>query len=445
MGLFLLLLYLACAYVRPMDFFPELAAYRVMLWLGAVCGVGAIAGYLLTDKRPSLRTPQVLLMPTLLAAVVVSRIVQGWMGGALIAFEEFGTTVAVFLSIVLVVNSLNRLRAVAVVLVASSIFLAGQAIVSYQFGYDPERFTMSQSISDPSDPPPDEDTDGSIPDDRPRLERLRSIGFLADPNDFAEALLMVLPILALAWKAGHSIRNFTLVVIPGSVLLYAVYLTHSRGALVGLGIMIFLVAWQRWGLVRAALATVVPVIAGLVLNFTGGRSFSMQDQSNAGRLDAWSAGLEMLRGQPLFGVGYGFFTDYHVRTAHNSFVLCFAELGLVGYFLWLALLLVTAWQLATIMRQPVDSETDLPLKRWANAVQISFYSFLGTALFLSRTYNVGLYLLLAMTVVLFNLARRSERSVRFASIPKLVMGTGALECTSIMAVYGVIRVFHAFR
>ena len=62
----------------------------------------------------------------------------------------------------------------------------------------------------------------------------------------------------------------------------------------------------------------------------------MQDESNAGRLDAWSAGLGMFRQQPFFGVGYNMFTDHNEITAHNSFVLCFAELGLFGYFIWLA-------------------------------------------------------------------------------------------------------------
>jgi len=446
MSLFLLLLYLGCTYLRPMDFFPDLAPYRIMLWLGVLCGLAAVTGCLLTSKRPSLRTPQILLMPALLAVVVVSRIAQGWLGGALIALQDFGTTAAVFLMIVLVVNSIPRLRAVAFLLVASSIFLAAQAIFGYHFGYSSARFTIDQHIAtdDSFNPPPDEDSDPSIPDDRPKLQRLRSVGFLADPNDFAEALLMVLPILALAWKPGSVIRNFFFVIIPGSILLYAVYLTHSRGALVGLGIILFLAAWQNWGLVRAGAAAAIPVAAGFVLNFTGGRSFSMQDDSNSGRLAAWSAGLEMLRTQPMFGVGYNFFTEHHERTAHNSFVLCFAELGLVGYFVWLGLLVVTAVQLRSILRQS-GPESDPQVQRWANAIRISFYGFLGTALFLSRTYNVGLYLLVAMTVVLFQLAGRDGHTAPRTSIRAWALGTGVLECASIVVVYGMVRVFHAIQ
>ena len=89
------------------------------------------------------------------------------------------------------------------------------------------------------------------------------MGFLADPNDFAQALLMVLPMLGLAWRPGRAFRNFVLVLIPGAILLYAVYLTHSRGALVGLAVMLFMAARQRWGTIRALMAATVPVALGL--------------------------------------------------------------------------------------------------------------------------------------------------------------------------------------
>ena len=60
----------------------------------------------------------------------------------------------------------------------------------------------------------------------------------------------------------------------------------------------------------------------------GGRAISSKEQSAAERIEAWSVGLELLKWRPLFGAGYGNFTDHHHLTAHNSFVLCFAELGL---------------------------------------------------------------------------------------------------------------------
>ncbi len=49
----------------------------------------------------------------------------------------------------------------------------------------------------------------------------------------------------------------------------------------------------------------------------------------------------MFKSAPLFGIGFNGFTDLYEITAHNSFVLCLAELGLLGSTLWLALLVTT--------------------------------------------------------------------------------------------------------
>jgi hypothetical protein len=139
------------------------------------------------------------------------------------------------------------------------------------------------------------------------------------------------------------------------------------------------------------------------------------------------------------------FTDHNELTAHNSFVLCFAELGLFGYFIWLAMLLITGYQLSGLLKQSGETEEDQRLVRWAGVIQMSFYSFLGTALFLSRTYNVGLYILLAFTVVLVEIARQTDHPVQIPSFPSWFTKVGVLEFASIVAVYGLVRVFHAIR
>jgi hypothetical protein len=85
----------------------------------------------------------------------------------------------------------------------------------------------------------------------------------------------------------------------------------------------------------------------LALDFTGGRGISAAD--GADRLEAWANGLEMFKSAPLFGIGFNAFTDLYEITAHNSFVLCLAELGLLGSTLWLALLVTTTTGLNRIL------------------------------------------------------------------------------------------------
>ena len=95
----------------------------------------------------------------------------------------------------------------------------------------------------------------------------------------------------------------------------------------------------------------------------------MEDSSNSGRLEAWSAGLTMFRSQPILGSG----TDslWSITTSRPT-ILCAvflrARFRFLGYFFWLALLVVSGLQLAALLRDP---EADPVLKRWAFAIQLA--------------------------------------------------------------------------
>src|SRR5205814_4208676 len=71
------------------------------------------------------------------------------------------------------------------------------------------------------------------------------------------------------------------------------------------------------------------------------------DDSALGRILAWQAGLKMLAGHPIFGVGHDQFEKYHEITAHNSFVLAMAEGGLVQLVAWVGL---KYWAVLTLVR-----------------------------------------------------------------------------------------------
>src|SRR5690606_13952047 len=128
--------------------------------------------------------------------------------------------------------------------------------------------------------------------------------------------------------------------LPAAILLYALWLTRSRGGMLGLSVVLAYSMLQRTGPVRAGIAVAAFAMAVIATGATGGRGYSAGEASAGGRIDAWSEGLTMLGNHPVFGVGYGNFGEHHDYTAHNSFVLAFSELGLVGYLFWLALLVL---------------------------------------------------------------------------------------------------------
>lgn len=394
MSFALFLLYVVFTFLRPVDLFaPELADYRPMLWLWLAAFLSASLTALLQRKIAA--TPvQLGLLALLALAIAASQVANGWTGGAVEALSDFSASALLLLLGCMNVTSERRLRATCAVIVACMVTLAAMCVAAYHDGFMVDQLVLRQGTGSDADllsegfsGIPADDTSGTS------LWRVRGLGILNDPNDLGQAIVMSLPLLFAGWRARRLLRNLLWVVAPGALLVYTIYLTHSRGALVGLGVLL-LYGLRNWlGTTRTALAAVLGLGVLLGGGLGGGREFSTQEESAGQRVEAWYEGLQMLRENPVFGIGYGRFTDFHNLTAHNSFVLCFAETGLLGLFAWVGLLVV-AWrelgQAAAL--HPAGSEA----RRRAEALRAALLGFLACAWFLSRTFQPLLYLLLAL-------------------------------------------------
>ena len=435
MAFLLTLLYVAFSYLRPAEQFRDLAPYRVMLWLGLAAGFAAAVKYLLRG-RFGFQSRQVLLVAALTCMIVISRLATGWIGGAVAALEDFGMTAALFLCIVITVDSVRRLRIVAVSIVLALLVILTQAFAAYHFGYQAETFIITQSV----DQPDGAQAESAGPYANKGLARIRGNGFLNDPNDLGQVLVMTLPFIALAWRPKRYFSNSVLVLFPVSIFLMGIYLTHSRGAVFSLLVLVLLATRKRMGNTKAAVACALLVVVALAANVSGGRAVGSSDASGEGRLEAWSSGLQMLRSNPLFGVGYNAFTDNHELTAHNSFVLCFAELGLAGYLVWLAMLGVSHLELKAL--EAGDADEQLDVRRWARALHLALYSFLAAAFLLSRTYSPSLYILLGMCAALVEITQARDHAVIVPRISWVMKRAAAVEFASIAMIYALMRVRH---
>ena len=194
----------------------------------------------------------------------------------------------------------------------------------------------------------------------------------------------------------------------------------------------------------------------------------------------------MFKSAPLFGVGFGKFADIADLTAHNSFVLCLAELGFVGSTFWVALLVTTMMGLNGIIKarekrqtEPACAEKDMPRNKritflrpvhspvksravtsiatsaimdiptgdedalqsqvpteWIAAMRLAVVSFIATGWFLSRTYQSTMYLIVGLATATITLNRYGdEPSARIRWLPYTV----ALEVVVIIFIYLVVR------
>ena len=392
----LYLLYLALAYLRPIEAFaPELVEYRPMLVLSLLT-LAVSVGSAIVRRTVAARPQHLWLLLGFVAAIAMSHLSAGRFGIALDSFIDFMPSVVLFVTTVTNVTDLRRLRLTCAVVVVCTSLLGIASIAAYHTGFLADKLLLrespesSEQPSEPSEPAtsPAEDVSGAY------LWRVQSLGYLSDPNDFAQAIVVSLPLLAALLARTRPLRSLVGVGIPGATLLYTIYLTHSRGALLGLGSLFLAGARRMVGIRWTAVLLVAGIGAAVAVGFTGGRAYTANEESAGGRIDAWNAGLSMLASHPLFGVGYHFFTEYHALTAHNSFVLCAAETGLVGYVLWLGMLVVVLKDLSVAIRAGGDPDA----VRWANALRASLVGFLTCALFLSRAYEPLIYQTLGLCV-----------------------------------------------
>jgi putative inorganic carbon (hco3(-)) transporter len=171
------------------------------------------------------------------------------------------------------------------------------------------------------------------------------VGIFANPNEVAYSLVILLPLAAfLAAESGW----FKKLVLLGMVTVYlpAIFLTFSRGGLVGLGAVVALYAWRHRNIWVYAMLTVA-IAGGVILAsryWSRGEDFSQlnNDVSFQQRIATSQVGLAMFADHPLLGVGLGCsvvaWPLYAPKTlytrgalvTHNTFVQVLGETGVLG-------------------------------------------------------------------------------------------------------------------
>ena len=403
----LTLLYLALVFIRPQEFLPALEGTPVLPLMLAV----ALFAWLLSRDK-AIEIQQFYALTLLFGFAILSVALSGWVGGMAPAAGKLIPIYVLFILIASTATTAERQRLVMWVFVGGAVMMAAHGIQ--------QKFTGSGWT-------------GEVP----VLGRIRYIGIFNDPNDVGLVLVCALPMAfyLLSYYRSGAIKLFFAVVI--GTILYGVVLTNSRGTTLATALLAGLYLWRHQGVIKTAVfgAAVIPVI---LMMSTRIETISASEESAHGRIEAWYEGFQMLKSSPLFGVGFDRFTEYNPLTAHNSFVLALAELGVFGYILWFSFVLSCMammlylhsspqpakkedWEelVAQYSDEPVDkpAENSCPFpdsdessdtketttckisSEDSTIADVLFFSFIGfatAAFFLSRTYEVVLFILCAM-------------------------------------------------
>ncbi|TAK98047.1 MAG: hypothetical protein EPO09_02910 [Aquabacterium sp.] len=417
MGFVVFLIYLMLIYMRPIEMFaPQLMELRpmVILWVIAF-GSGLVSSFKHKEEFAA-RKRHMWVLCGFVFCIFVSKLMGSGFGEAIDALSQFSSTALLYVLVSMYVNTLPRLRAACYVIMFSIFVLSVAAIASYETGYMLEQLVYRQPVSMDSvvaakdlPPIPADDHSGAF------MYRVHSVGFFDDPNDFAQMIVSLLPWLVWLYKPGKWFRNIFVVGIPLAVFGTTIFLTHSRGSLLGVGAMLFFGVRKALGPVRTMMLIGVMAGGAAASGFLGGRSLSTKEESAEGRIEAWVEGFNMLRSSPLFGVGYLNFTNFNWLTAHNAFVLCFAELGVIGFFFWIASI-VLAFQAANQVAENAPEGSDI--RQMGVLMRGSLVGFMTCSWFLSRTYQPTLYVLLALCVASWHIATRSQEASKVEAVTR---------------------------
>jgi len=388
----LILFYVVLTIVRPQEYITALIGLPVL----PVVLVLAFAAWIASGTRTP-RAPQFLILIAFFMVLMASEAVNGWLGGIKDQLGKFGPVVLTFFMIATACNTQKRILMLMAVMVLCATVLSLHGIGQARTGMGWTGIPLGE--------------DG----------RIQYVGIFNDPNDLGMLFVSVFPMACLLCKrAGFFGKLLWLACIL--TLLYGVYLTNSRGAMLGMLTVVGAYIWYRRGVVVAG---VLGAVGLTVMKMLSSRMQELDagEESASGRVDAWYEGLQMFKSHPLFGVGPGNFTDYNPLTAHNSFVLVLAETGFVGYVLWLALIGYTFWMVASVLRLKPDPITE-PERHAAWAIErpmaltllLSLCGMFMCAFFLSRSYMIVLYVVLALVTGFYLGARE-----RVPGLPSFTM------------------------
>src|ERR1700733_7807893 len=213
MGLFFTLFYILTSYLGAEKVFGPLVEYHIEVIVALVALIASLPS--LQDSE-LFRLAQSYAVVGMCIAVLISFIVNG-LGASLSigAFLNFLPNSFTFFLIVLNCKKKRHLQMVILVLLFVSLF----TIYNGYSALRAENFLSPYLIGQENDT-------GSA------IHRVRGLAFINDPNDFAQLMVSLIPCLFFFWRPRNILLNLPFVLVPAGLLLFGMYLTHSRGGMI---------------------------------------------------------------------------------------------------------------------------------------------------------------------------------------------------------------------
>jgi putative inorganic carbon (HCO3(-)) transporter len=243
------------------------------------------------------------------------------------------------------------------------------------------------------------------------------ISTYSDENNFAMMFVTLLPYL---WFGGYFFKQRPIrwglwLIIPFGW--HAIFLTGSRGGLIGVGISILVMTMRSKQKLLGIL--LIPGFifayqwqAGDVMKERAGMINEYKTEVSAStRLEAWGAALNMISDHPIgvglasFGPAFPYYSDKRPREAHNTFFQITAESGILAGIMYLLIVISSItglWKNGNRLRRiGLDSGVNV-IYLINEATLVGFCGLFVCSMFLSlQMFEIFYCLCLVVNVVLF--------------------------------------------
>jgi O-antigen ligase len=392
-------------YARPAEFYPSAVTASIAL----LAGIATLGFFVptqlslegtLTARPREVNLVLLFCLTGLLSLPFAINRQEAWL--------EFSSTfircIVIFVVIVNVVRTEARLKGLIFLAMAAGIWLSVEAINDYRLGL----MTV----------------DGY-------RAAGRGNGLFGNTNDMALHLVTIMPIsVALAFGSKGTARKL----IHGAcavLMIAAIVLSFSRGAFIGMLIVLLFIAWKLGRQRRLEIVFAVLGLAGVIVSLSPDRygsrllSIFIPSLDTAGSADSRRG--ELFRSiyvalrHPLLGIGMGNYQpemSYKGLVTHNSYTQVAAEMGMTALGAYFLFIVKPLKKLGQIASETFETRRDSRFYYLALGLQASLIAYLVSSFFLSVAYVWYVYYLVGYAVCLRRLYESETGKVVVAETRK---------------------------
>ncbi len=381
---FVACIYLVMYYIRPFEWVPGMVGIPIFVVLCVVAFLLLVINFINGKIRLfSFNTD--IFMVGFFGAILLSHITHGYLHGMIDGAIKFFPVFIGYFLFAHALDTYKKYNCFLLLLIFLTAFLAYQGYLQVTTGHaygGLEPLYQRVGYDESNNPI--------------YVTRIRWYGVFNDPNDLGLALVLIVPVLI----DRVFQKRFFLSALLLPVILYGIYWTNSRGAMLSLAAGIFAYLVLRYRSLKGVIIGGVMAVIGVVFGPSRMGSLSGSEESAYGRIEAWYSGFQMFKSSPLFGVGQGMFTEYHNLTAHNSYMLVLAELGLLGSIFFVGMFYISLlWtKNYCFLGEALSSEIEKQNRSQACALSASLVGVMAAIFFLSRSYVLLPFLIIALMV-----------------------------------------------